>query len=233
MHMTKKDKMTAMILAISFIAYNVILFVLCGFTEHTGVFWTSWLFMLVAFFTMASAGVLLGQKGIFLRDWLFGYPIIKHSTIYIVAEFCASTLFIILEKHIKWGWTFAVQFLFLCIYGVCAVSCFLAKETIDDIHSKVGGKTEFWKLLRADAEMLTEKCEDILLKAEFQQLSDTIRYSDPISSDLLTDLEGEISTAVAECIAAVSDKNYSAARELSNKAMLLLSERNKKCKALK
>lgn len=233
MNITKKSKMTAAILAIAFIAYNVILFVLCGFTEHTGIFWMSWIFMLVAFFAMAGAGVLLGQKGMFLRDWLFGYPIIKHSTVYIIAEFCASSLFIILEDDIKWGWAFAVQFLFLCIYGVCAVSCFLAKETIDDIRSNVGNKTEFWKLLRADAEMLVEKCENAELKVQLQQLSDAIRYSDPMSSDALFELEREITVAVSECDKAVASGDLEKAGVLCKKVQSLVSERNKKCKALK
>lgn len=233
MNVTRKSKMTAAILAIAFIAYNLILFVLCGFREHSGVFWMSWVFMLVAFFAMAVAGVLLGQKGMFLRDWLFGYPIIKHSAVYIVAEFCASTLFIVLEHHIKWGLAFAVQFLFLCIYGVCAVSCFLSKETIEEIHTKIEDKTGFWKLLRADAEMLVEKCTDPDMKLHLQQLAEAIRYSDPMSSELLLELEKEISSTVSECDKAVTSGELEKAEELCKKAQLLVKERNKKCKALK
>ncbi len=225
--------MLAAILAISFVAYNVILFVLCGFTGHTAIFWMSWIFMLVAFAAMAGAGVILGQKGMFLRDWLFGYPIVKHSTVYIIAEFCASTLFIIFEHHIKWGWAFAVQFLFLCIYGVCAISCFLAKETIEDVHNNVSDKTRFIKLLRVDAEMLIEKCGDDETKEECKKLAEAIRYSDPMSNESLFELEKDLALTVSECDKAVSAKDFALAKELCAKAILQLTERNKKCKALK
>ena len=231
--MSKKSKMTAAILALAFIAYNVVLFVLCGFTEHTGVFWMSWGFMIVAFAAMAGAGVALGQKGMFLRDWLFGYPIVKHSTIYIIVEFCASTLFIILEDYIKAGWAFAIQFIFLCAYGICAISCFLAKETIEEVHNNVSDKTRFIKLLRVDAEMLIEKCDDAETKAECKKLAEAIRYSDPMSSESLFELEKDLALTVSECDKAVSVKNYILAKELCAKAMLQLTERNKKCKALK
>lgn len=231
--MSKKSKMLAAILAISFVAYNVILFVLCGFTDHTGIFWMSWIFMLVAFAAMAGAGVILGQKGMFLRDWLFGFPIVKHSTVYIIAEFCASTLFILLENHMKWGLAFAVQFLFLCIYGICAISCFLAKETIEDVHNNVSDKTRFIKLLRVDAEMLIEKCDDAETKTECKKLAETIRYSDPMSNESLFELEKDLALTVSECDKAVTAKDFAHAKELCAKAMLQLTERNKKCKALK
>lgn len=230
--MSKKQKMTAAILAIVVIAYNVTLFVLCGFAGYTGVFWTSWVFMLAAFVAMAVAGVLLGEKGMFLRDWLFGYPIVKHTTVYITFEFIASTLFIIFEQKIKWGWAFAVQFLLLSVYGVCAISCFLAKETIDDIHTKVGNKTEFWKLLRVDADMLMEKCSNAELKTQLGEFSEAVRYSDPMSSDTLRDLEKEIASTVSDCDNAVTRGDVEQAEALCKKAKLLLVERNKKCKAL-
>ena len=223
----------ASVLGISFVAYNVILFVICGFAGHTGIFWMSWAFMLVAFAAMAGAGVVLGQKGMLLRDWLFGYPIIKHSTIYIIAEFLASTLFIILEDHIGWGLAFAVQFIFLCAYCICAFSCFLAKDTIENVHNHVSDKTRFIKLLRADAEMLVEKCDDADVKAECRKLAEAIRLSDPMSSEALFELEKDLALTVAECDKAVTAKDYCLAKELCAKAMLQLTERNKKCKALK
>lgn len=135
MKLSKKEKMVAAILGITFIAYNVTLFVLCGFAGHASVFWISWAFMLISFAAMTVSGVILGQRGLFLRDWLFGFPIIKHSTAYITAELLVSSIFIIFEEAIRWNWAFGLQFLLLCIYGVCAVSCFLSKEIIDDIHT--------------------------------------------------------------------------------------------------
>ena len=233
MKLTNKGKMLAMILAICFVAYNVILFVLSGFSGHTGVFWMSWSFMIVAFAAMTVVGVLLGKRGMFLRDWLFGYPIVKHSMIYILVEFAASTVFIIFEKTVLFGWAFAVQFLFLCIYGVCAISCFLAKETIEEVHNKVSDKTRFLKLLRVDTEMLVEKCPDDALKGQLQQLSEAVRYSDPMSNEALFELEKEITLAVDECGKAIDSGNLQNAAELCTEASRLLTERNKKCKALK
>lgn len=231
--MSKKGKMIAAILAIAFIAYNVTLFAVCGFTGHTPVFWMSWVFMLVAFAAMTVSGVILGKRGLFLRDWLFGFPIIKHSTVYIMAELLVSCIFIILEDSIRPGLAFGLQFLLLCIYGICAVSCFLSKEMIDDVHTKVSDKTRFIKLLSIDAEMLVEKCSDPETKEECRKLAESVRYSDPMSSEALFELEKDLTLTVSQCDKAIEEKDFAAAKEFCAKAMLQLDERNKKCKALK
>lgn len=233
MQFTKKRKMIAAILAITFVAYQVTLFSLCGFGGHTAIFWTSWAFMLAAFAAMTVSVTILGQRGMFLRDWLFGFPIIKHSTVFLIAELAASIVFMLFEKIVPWGWAFAVQFLMLCIYGICAISCFLTKEAINDVHTKVSDKTRFIKLLRADAEMLVEKCSDPETREECRKLAEAIRYSDPMSSETLFELEKDLAFTVSECDRAVAAKDYAAARALCAKAMLQLAERNKVCKALK
>lgn len=233
MEITNKGKKLAMMLGIGFIAYNVILFVLCGFAGHTAVFWISWVFMIVAFLAMTVSGVLLGKKGMFLRDWLFGFPIVKHSTFYIIVELIASTAFIIFEHSIKLSWTFAVQFLFLCVYCICAISCFLSKQTIDEVENRVEDKTSFIKLLRADCVMLTNKCEDPKLKGQLKEFADEVRYSDPMSNEALFELEKDITLAVSECGSLLENNDLEKASEILSRTRLLLKERNEKCKALK
>lgn len=233
MQFTKKRKMIAAILAIAFAAYHVTLFVLCGFSGHTAVFWMSWVFMLVAFAAMTVSVTVLGQSGMFLRDWLFGFPIIKHSTVFLIAELVASGVFILFEESVPLRGAFAVQFLLLCVYGICAISCFLTKETINDTHTKAGDKTRFIKLLRSDAEMLVENCSDPVTKEEFRKLAEAIRYSDPMSSEALFELEKDLAMTISECDRAVTAQDFATAKEFCAKASLLLAERNKMCKALK
>lgn len=233
MQFTKKRKMIAEILAIAFAAYHATLFSLCGFSGHTAVFWMSWVFMLAAFAAMTVSLIVLGQRGMFLRDWLFGFPLIKHSTVFLIAELVASGVFILLEEIVPFGWAFAVQFLLLCVYGICAVSCFLTKETINDVHTKVSDKTRFIKFLRTDAEMLVEKCSDPVTKEECRKLAEAIRNSDPMSNESLFELEKDLALTISECDRAVAAQDFSAVQDLCVKAKMLLSERSRKCKALK
>ena len=113
------------------------------------------------------------------------------------------------------------------------VSCFLSKETIGDVHIKVSDKTRFIKLLGVDAQMLVEKCSDTETKRECHKFAEAVRYSDPMSSEALFELEKELALTVSQCDKAIEANDFVTAKDLCAKAILQLTERNKKCKALK
>ena len=168
----------------------------------------------------------------FLRDWLFGYPLIKHTIIYIVCEFVVSTIFIIVDSD-GWKLAFVLQFLLLAVYLVFAVSCFLAKTTIEEVKQKVAEKTQYIKLLTAEVNSIVAKCADPEVKAEIAKLADELRFSDPMSNEALREVEEKLAAVVAECNSAVEAGDSENAKFFCKKAANLLVERNNKCKALK
>lgn len=235
MRLTQKTKMVLAIIAICFVVYNTVLFVLCGFTGHGAGFWISFIFMTVAFLLPTIGGMLIGARGLSLRDWLFGFPLVKHSAVYLACEFTVSTLFIVLDYllQINWGWVLVPQLIILGVYLIFAISCLFVKQTIDEIHTKTKDKTSFIRLLKVDADMLIELSSDPEAKKTFSAFADEVRYSDPMSSEVLFELEKDISLAVTQARNKLSDGDESAALELCHKASLLLAERNKKTQALK
>lgn len=232
MNITKNAKVTAVVLAIIFAAYNLVLFIAAGF-EHTEVFWISWIFVLLGFVAMAIVGVFLGKEGLMLRDWIFGFPMIRCTTIYIVVEFILSVVFMIFEYDVSWQVAFIIQFILLGLYLGLVASCFAAKRTIDTVKTNIKDKTTFIRMLRVDAEMLVEKCSDAETKAVCQKLSEDIRFSDPMSNEALFELEKEIALAVSNCGDAITAGDFETAKMYCSKATTLLIERNKKCKVLK
>ena len=231
--MLKKNKKLAVAFAIVLIAYNVVLFSISGFGGHSAIFRISWIFMLLAFGVLGVFGLIMNNGIRDLRDWIFGYPIIKHCTIYIIIEFVLSTLCMIFDKHLSLTLVFTVQFILIAVYLLLVVSCFFAKQKIEEVHDNISARTKFIKLLQADAEMLCEKCEDKDLKAKCAKLAEDIRFSDPMSCSALGEIENELKNTIDNCGKAISEKNFSEAEALCDKASLLLVERNKKCKILK
>ncbi len=231
--MTNKSTKLAAMGLIALLTYNILFFIVFGFEDHTAVFWTSWVFMLVAFATIAGFMLTMGKGGMLVRDWLFGYPLVKHSFIYIVIELILSIIFVLLEDSVPFALVFATQFLILAVYLIFAISCFLAKQTIQEIKTKVDDKSRYIKLLRADTEMMVTKCQNPVLKEQCRKFAEAVRYSDPMSNDILFELEKELALAVSDCDRAISEQNEDEAFALLNKANMLLQERNKKCKILK
>ena len=193
----------------------------------------SYAFMMVAFAMMLGCGLVLGARGFSMRDWLFGYPIIKHTVAYLVAQFVASTLFMIFEDSASWKLALVVMMIILFVYMVFAISCLLTKQTIDEVEDRIADKTAYIKLLRADASLLESKTADPALKALCRKFAEDVRYSDPMSCEALFELEKEISLCVADCSEALAAQDADAARTIIERASLLLRERNAKCKALK
>ncbi len=231
----KNAKTIIAVLAIAFVVYNAVLFALCGFAGHGVAFWLSFGFMMVAFLFPTVGCLILGKRGLSLRDWLFGFPLLKHSAVYLAVEFAVSTLFIVLGYfvEVKWGIVFAPQFVILGVYLAFVISCLSAKRTIDELHTKVKDKTTFIRLLKVDADMLVNSSESAEAKKVFGDFAEEVRYSDPMSSESLFEHEKEISLAVAQAGEKLASGDEAAAIALCRKASRLLSERNEKTKALK
>ncbi len=226
-----KFGMMALIAAIVFVTYNVVLFAVCGFSDHGGAFWISYAFMMISFATLAVSGLVLKGRTVQPKDWLLGYPVLKHCGIYLILEFIASITFIALDYiDCPWAIAFAVQMVLLAVHLVFIISCFMAKEMIENVEAKVNQKTSYIRLLKVEAEMIAERATDNDVKNAFGKLAEQLRYSDPMSSEALSDLENRISNLVEQA-KVVTEK--SDLLRICNNISLLITERNKKCKVLK
>ena len=220
---------------ICFVTYNVVLFSIAKFEDHYASFWLSYVFMLIAFILAVVSGVLLRSRDIQPKDWIFGYPILKHCVTYILVELVVSTVFMLLDmsEAFPWGIAFAVQFVIMALFSVLIISCFFTHESIVDVTKKVKDATTFIRLLRVDVEMVAEKATLPEVKQEFLKLAEQVRYSDPMSNACLFELEKQISQQVNQADLFVQSNDMVNALACCRNASLLLAERNKKCKVLK
>ena len=101
------------------------------------------------------------------------------------------------------------------------------RNEIERVEAKVQKKVFYIRELQADIEVLTDNESDATVKTALAQLAEKIRFSDPMSSEQLADLENKISSKVAEL------KTTSNKLEIITELNSLFDERNKKCKILK
>lgn len=231
---TSRVKKIAIILAITFLTYNIVLFAVCGFVGHGASFWISYAFMMIAFVVIVGSGYALKSRGVQAKDWFLGYPIIKHCIFYMVIELFLSTLFVALDYFDSpWWIALVAQTIVLAVFLILVISCFVAKETIVEVQTKVNDATSFIKLLQVDVEMVAEKVTDTSLKETFLKLAEQVRYSDPMSNENLFELEKQITLQVSNASSCIMLNDNEGALQCCNRATILLTERNKKCKALK
>ena len=98
---------------------------------------------------------------------------------------------------------------------------------IEKVETKAQKKVFYIKEIQAEIELLADAETNAETKAALIRLAEKVRFSDPMSSEQLTDLENAISEKVA-LLKTLSDKNG-----IIGEIDLLLSKRNKMCKTLK
>jgi hypothetical protein len=115
----------------------------------------------------------------------------------------------------------------LAISALCAIAGQAGANEINRVEEKIKVKRAFIQFLQVDIEMLAESETDAETKAELKKLAEKVRFSDPMSHEMLGELESRISVKVEE-IKTATDK-----KAIIKEIDVLLIERNKKCKILK
>lgn len=227
----KDIKKVLLFVGILFVIYNVILFVIAGFSDHTSTFWCAYAFMVVAFVFSAVIYVLNFKKGFTLKDWVFGYPILRWSISYLALQLIVSTVFMFLPASLI-KVAFIVQFLIVCIYLGIFVSCFAAKRFAAS-EKKNDEKVYYIRSLGVSLETIRNQAADPALKSAIEKLVEAARYSDPMSHESLNIIEQEIEQCVSLLRGYVFDGNTEEAMGSIKSIDNLIKERNASCKICK
>ena len=233
--MKKTFNFYAICWAISLAVYNLVVFlvkpILPGYVIHYDArFWISWVVILAAF-----AGQLFCAKTAFdskNKEKLFlNLPLITQSYSSLVSTMIIGSALMLIPNFPAW----IAAIICFAIFGFSAISVIKAKaaaEIIGEVDDKIKVKTSFIKTLTIDAESLVARAQSEEAKAATKKVYEAARYSDPMSSDGLYGIESEISIKFNQLAGAVS-ANSEDIKSLAEEVVVLIGDRNKRCKLLK
>lgn len=222
--MKKNNLMSYLALGIVFALFNVIAFVVP--TDKTATFWIAYAFSVVALAVQIPLWKLaLGKKDT-LKSKFLGIPVIYVGLTYLVIQLIAFAVFMSFPTLPVWL-AIVVCSIILALSALCAIAGDAGANEIDRVEEKIKAKRTFIQFLQTDIEMLAETEADAETKAALKKLAEKVRFSDPMSHEMLGELESRISAKVEE-MKTTADK-----KALVEEASTLLTERNKKCKILK
>ncbi len=222
--MKKNSTKGYVILGILFALVSIIAFVVP--TVKTTTYWIAYVFTAAAF--AAQIGIwktALGKEET-LKSKFLGFPIVHIGIVYAVIQVIAFALFMFVPTLPAWS-AIVVCSIIAGVSAVCMISADAGRNEIERVEAKVQKKVFYIRELQADIEVLTDNESDATVKTALAQLAEKIRFSDPMSSEQLADLENKISSKVAEL------KTTSNKLEIITELNSLFDERNKKCKILK
>ena len=221
----KKNKLTSCLaLGIVFALFNVLAFVIP--TDKTKTFWVAYAFSVVAFVVQIILwSVAFGKKNT-LKSKFLGIPVVQVGVIYLVIQIIAFAVFMAIPTLPVWS-AVIVCAIILTLSVLFVVAGQAGANEINRVEEKIKVKRAFIQFLQVDIEMLYESEADAEVKAELKKLAEKVRFSDPMSHEMLGELESCISAKVEE-LKTSADK-----KALIEEISTLLTERNKKCKILK
>ena len=224
--MKKNFKLYLVAWAIAFAFFNVLSFVVPS--EKTTSFWIGYIFISLTFI-----GQLVCLYKVFKANSatkiFYNLSLAKIGYIGLIASFIVGGLCMLISPLPYWvGVVVCAVILAANILSVLKATAAVAE--VERIDSKIKVQTSFIKMLTIDADTLMAQAKSEVIKAECRKVYEVIRYSDPMSNDALAAVESQISAKFTELSDAVKEDNTEKVAEIANNVVILIGDRNKKCK---
>ncbi len=223
----KNKVRTWIVLAIVFVVYNVIVFALPF--AHTGVFWMSYAFSVVAIAAQVYVMQVAFMKEEGVKSKFYGFPLAYVGVIYLAAQLVLGLIMMALATKIPM-WIPVI--LYVVLLGAAAVGFIAADAMRDEVERQdvqLKKDVSLMRGLQAKVGSLAATCgADV--REDVAKLAEALRYSDPVSHETLAEIEAELSANVNELQVAVTAGDNAAVRALCRKAGATLAERNRLCK---
>ena len=225
MNKRKAGGMSLAVLAIIFVVYNLFVFILCK--PQTSAFWISYAFMLIAFASQIVA-MFASVKTLDVETVFFGIPLMQLSVFYFFAELFASAVFMFFQNYLSFKIPLLIQVALLAIFAVIGIMAVAGRDATKEAKDTLQNKVSALKSMGVDVEMLASAAQDGELRTSLKRLAESIRYSDPITTPAIEDVELRIHPAISELRVYCEDGDKQSALDAVAKLERMIVERNKK-----
>lgn len=193
--LSKRNLVSALILSIVLIAYNILFFVIPFNWNYSKVtYWISYAFTL--FFIIAMYGViLLSINDKTLKSRVFGIPIVLTGFFVLLAQLIIDLLLMIIGNwvSIEYWITVLIEVMITASFFISIIAEKAYKEKIIAIDSKGNNNEAFIRELRKELERIKSDISDEQLEKDFEKLYEIVRYTIPVSTAKSYEIEEDIS----------------------------------------
>ena len=212
-------------------AYFAVVF-LIPFRRDNAVFWVSFVFALAAMAAQVYV-VRAAFGGRDAKSRFYGFPIARVGFVYLIAQVVLSIVFMALAGNVR---LWLPLLLYIVLAGAAALGFIATDVTRDEIQRQdavLKANVSAMRSIQSKASALLGVTQDAQMRKAVEKLSDALRYSDPVSSPAISEIESDLAACVDELQKAVVDGDKASALALAEKAGNILIERNRQCKLAK
>lgn len=211
----------------------LVLYILVAFLipfVHTATFWVSFLFTFIAFGVVGASFYIAFIKNPDAKSRFYGFPIAKIGAIYGLVQLIAGILFMALAVYVP---VWVAVLVYAIALGAAIIGLISAEVVAEEIHNqdaKLKKDVTLMRSLQSKLNQMAAQCDNPDATAEVKRFAEEMRYSDPVSSEALADIERDLAATVEELQSAIVDGDSAATKQLCRKASGILVERNRLCK---
>lgn len=211
----------------------LVLYILVAFLipfVHTATFWVSLVFTLIAFGVVGASFYIAFIINPDAKSRFYGFPIAKIGAIYGLVQLIAGMLFMALAALVP-AWVAVL--VYAIALGAAVIGLISAEAVAEEIHNqdaKLKKDVTLMRSLQSKLNQMAAQCDNPDAAAEVKRFAEEMRYSDPVSSEALADIEADLAAAVDELQSAAVDGDSASVKQLCRKASGILAERNRLCK---
>jgi len=211
----------------------LVLYILIAFLipfVHTALFWVSFAFTLIAFCVVAAAFYIAFLQNPDAKSKFYGFPIAKIGAIYGLVQLIAGILFMALAAYVP---VWLAVLVYAIALGAAVIGLISAEAVVEEIRVqdvKLKKDVTLMRGLQSKVNQMAAQCDNPDAAAAIKQFAEEMRYSDPVSSEALAEIEADLAAAVDELQSAIVDGDSNAVKQLCRKASAVLAERNRLCK---
>lgn len=221
--------MTGAIYLIAFAVFNLLVFVIAN--QKNGVFWMSYAFMCLAFFVQFGSMV-MSLRSLETETVFMGIPLASLSFYYFFAAIFTGAIFMIFQNA-SFKLALVLQVLIVAIYAIVAILALMSRNVVQDVNDNLRESVQAIKTLNVNVDIYIPQVSDPNLKKALKRVSETIKYSDPMSNSAVADIEEQIMQVVNTLRIHIENNNNAEAIQTCKDIEVLFLQRNSLLKATK
>ena len=219
------------VLGVVLVVYNVLAFALPF--PKTAVFAVSYLFTTIAILAQIYVIRTAFYRGEGVKSKFYGFPIAKLGVIYLAVQLIAGLVFMALGLIVPVWLPLA---LYVVLLGVAAAGFVAADAVRDEVvrqEVKLEKDVSRMREFQAKGRALVALNQVSEAARPLEKLAENLRFSDPVSSEALTEIEDQLAECLAQLQEAVSAQKTEQILSVCQEAEHILAERNQLCKLSK
>ena len=196
---------------------------------RNNIFWVSFLFGVISigiqFYVQMKA--FEGNQAV---SKFYGFPIARIGLLYMAVQLVLSLLMSVLGRWVPLQMVVIIYVMVIAITAVGLIAADTMREEVETLDRKLADNTSFMRNLQLKVGMIISQCEMEDIRNEIERFAENLRFSDPISSDAIKEIEKELFSCVDDLQKNIINNDAKAALLLCRRADTILAERNHQCK---